>query len=160
MHAITRRFALDHFIDAMHRRVFKIGEVDGDLSEIAGLQIHAHRFYVAKSAAGEADGFGNFVGDGNVGSVEIDVVGDQEFARSDDRNSGRGMQFGFADIGLALVIFLQFFAQAFELAAANIFEIDAIGASGGGFIEKDGDAIALPDFVADAASQARHSLPG
>ncbi len=35
--AVTSSFSLDHFIDAVHGGVFKIGEVNGNLGKIAGL---------------------------------------------------------------------------------------------------------------------------
>jgi len=43
--------------------VLEIGEIDGDLGEVAGFQLDAHGFDVTEAAGGKADGFGNFVGD-------------------------------------------------------------------------------------------------
>ena len=97
--AVAFRFALDHFIYAMHRRVFEIGEVDGNLREIPRLQGDAHRFDVAQTTGGKTNGFGNFVGDGNVRGVEVDVVGDEELARADDGGSRGGMELGIANVG-------------------------------------------------------------
>src|SRR5579871_2940096 len=137
----------------MHGGLFEVGEIDGDLCQIAGLEVDAHRFHVAQAAAGEANGFGDFVGYGNVGSVEVDVVGHEEFARPDDGDARGGMEFWFANVGLAIVIAFEFVAKTFELAAADIFKVHAIGPGGGGFVEIDGNAVTLPDFVAYAASE-------
>ena len=42
-----------------------------------------------------------------------------------------------------------FFAQAFELAFADIFEVGALGALRRSFVEINGNAVALPDFAAN-----------
>ena len=83
----------------------------------------------------------------DVGRVEVDVVGDQEFARADHGGAGRRMQARLADIRRAVGIVQHFFAQAFELPFADIFEIRALGPLRGRFVEIDGNAIALPDFA-------------
>jgi hypothetical protein len=49
-------------------------------------------------------------------------------------------------------------AQAFELASAHFFEQGAIGAGCGGFVEIDGNLVALPDFRAGLAGQQRALL--
>ena len=149
----------------MHGRGFEIGEIDGNLREIARFQGHAHRFYVAQTAGRKANGFGNFVGDGDIRGIQVDVVGDEEFARADDGGARGGMELGIADVGATVRIALQVFAQAFELPATNVFKIYAIGAGGRGFVEKYRDAVAFPDFVADSPGERdaiveRHSFDG
>src|SRR6266404_7959677 len=59
------------------------------------------------------------------------------------------MNFGFADIRVAIVIFLQLFAQALELPAADILKVDAVRPCSRCFVKENGDAVALPDFVAN-----------
>src|ERR1700730_733703 len=108
---------------------------------------------MAQAAGREADGFGDFIGDANIGRVEVHVVSNQEFARAYDRDSGSGVKLWFANIGLTIVIALQVFAEAFELAAAHVFEIYAIRACCSGFVEKYRDAIAFPYFVADTTGE-------
>ncbi len=44
-------FALDHFEDAVQRRLLEVGQVDGDLRKAPSLQVHAHRFHVTQPAA-------------------------------------------------------------------------------------------------------------
>ena len=43
--------------------------------------------------------------------------------------------------------------EGFELAAADVFQIDALGAAGGGFVEIDGDSELAPDLGADALGE-------
>ena len=49
------------------------------------------------------------------------------------------------DVGAAGGIAASGVAQAFELTAAHVFELNAIGPGGGGSIEVDGDTVAAPD---------------
>src|ERR1035438_7258035 len=58
------------------------------------------------------------------------------------------------------MIFLQFFAQPLVLTATDAFQVDAIRARGGSFVEKNWDAIAFPDFMTDAASKGNAILQG
>src|ERR1700722_13989612 len=133
----------------MHGGGFEVGKIDGNLREIARFQRHAHGFYVAQTAGREADGFGDFIGYADIRSVEVHVLGDQEFARSDDRRARCGMQFWFANVGLTVEIALQVFAEAFELAASHVFKIYAIRSCGSGLVEKYRDAVTLPYFIAN-----------
>ena len=64
---------------------------------------------------------------------------------------GGGMHAGVAEIGTARGVGGDVGADAFELSAANVFQILALGSGGGGFVEIDGDLIPLPDFFADMA---------
>ena len=59
------------------------------------------------------------------------------------------MQSRLANVGSAVGIAKHFFAQALELAFADIFEVGAFGPLRRRFVEIDGDAVALPDFAAD-----------
>ncbi len=59
------------------------------------------------------------------------------------------MQSRFANIRGAIGILQHFFANAFELAFADVFEIRALGARCGGFVEINWNLVAFPDFVAD-----------
>ena len=55
----------------------------------------------------------------------------------------------FADVRRAIGIFGNFGEQAFKLAFANIFQVVALRALRGGFIEIDRNFVALPNFAAD-----------
>src|ERR1700692_3277096 len=104
---------------------------------------------MAQTAGREADGFGDFIGYANICGVEVHVVGNQEFARADDRRARCGMQFWFANVGLAVEIALQIFAEALELPAPDVFKIYTVRTGSGGFVEKYWDAVALPYFIAN-----------
>ena len=62
------------------------------------------------------------------------------------------MEFGVAKIGQARRIGLYFFANAFELPTADVFQVLAFGPLGCRFIEIYGNFKPLPDFFADPAS--------
>ncbi len=81
------------------------------------------------------------------------VVGDQEAAGADGAGAGGGVKLGAADVGAAGGIAAGCVAEAFELAAADIFEEDAVGTGGGGSVEVDGDAVAAPDLEAGLAGE-------
>ena len=147
--AVAFGFALDHFEDAMQRSLLEVGHVDGNLREMARAEVHAHGLYVTQAAIREADVLADFFGDFDVGSIEVDIVGDEKFARADDSSSGGGMQALVADVRSAIGIFRHFGEQAFKLAFADIFKIGAFGALRGSLVEIDGNFVALPDFAAD-----------
>ena len=106
-------------------------------------------FHESHSAAREAHCFGDFLRDVDVGRVEENVISDEKLARAYDGGSGCGMHAGFAEVRTARGIGGDLCADAFELAAANIFETLALGDSGGGFVQVYGNLVALPDLLAD-----------
>ena len=63
------------------------------------------------------------------------------------------METGAADIGAPRGILAGRLAQLLKLAAADIFEIGAVGPRSRGFIEVDGNAESAPDFEARLARQ-------
>ena len=58
------------------------------------------------------------------------------------------MQARIAHVRRAVGIAKHFFAQALELALADIFEVGAVGPLRRGFVEIHRDAVAFPDFAA------------
>ena len=85
------------------------------------------------------------------GGIQEDVVGDQKLARSHHGCAGGGMHARLAEVGLARGIGGDLVANAFELAAADVFQILALGRGGGGFVEIDRDPEALRNFGAHVA---------
>src|ERR1700691_3671324 len=152
--SMAGRLGAHRFEDPVDGGLLEVGEVHGDLRQIARRQRHTHGFDVTESAGGEADGLGDTLRDFDIGGVQVDVVRDQEFARASDGGAGGGMQFGVAEIGEAIGIGAHLVAQAFELAAADVFQIDAVGAAGGGFIEIHGHLQAFPQTHAEFVRQA------
>ena len=71
-----------------------------------------------------------------------------------------GCRDGSAHVGTARRLTQHRVAQAFKLAAADFFEQGAVGSRGGGFVEIDGNLIALPDFRAGLAGEERALLEG
>ena len=110
-------------------------------------------FDAVETAVGGADVAGDGSGGGDVGSLEVNVVGDEKAAGSDGAGSGGLVKFGAADVGAAGGIAASGVAKAFELAFADVFELNAIGAGGGGSVEVDGDAVAAPDEEAGLAGE-------
>jgi hypothetical protein len=52
---------------------------------------------------------------------------------------------GAADVGAPGGVAAGSVAEAFELTAAHVFELNAIGTGGSGSVEVNGDAVASPD---------------
>src|SRR5260370_34542684 len=92
-------------------------------------------FESVETAVGGADVAGDGAGGGDVGFFEIDVVGDEEAAGSDGAGPGSLVEFGAADVGAAGGVAASGVAKAFELTAAHVFKLDAVGPGGGGAIE-------------------------
>src|SRR5580700_2178558 len=146
----------DRGVGFAHRCAGKVGDIHGDLG--LALRGDAHGFDAGESAARVADVAGDGAGDSHVGGVEEEIEGDEEFARADGGGSGGGMQRGSADIGAAGRLAKHGVAEAFKLAAADLFQHGAIGTGGGGFVEIDGDLVAPPDLRAGLAGEQRALL--
>ena len=99
------------------------------------------------------------LGDGDVGRVEVDVVGDQKLARAGDDGAGGGMAARVADIRIARRDGAHFLQQRFELAAADVLQVGAFRAARGGLVEIDRDFQLAPDFVAQRARRVGRTLP-
>ena len=142
---------LDGGVDVAHGGEVEVGDVHADLGAAVGED--ADGFDAVEAAVGGADVAGDGAGGGDVGLLEVDVVGDEKAAGSDGAGSGGLVEFGAADVGAAGGVAAGGVAEAFELAAAHVFELDAVGAGGGGSVEVDGDAVAAPDEQAGLAGE-------
>ena len=156
--AVAGGLALHHLKDAVDRRLFKVGEVHRNLGQTAYQE--SSTFDEAHSAAGEAHGLGDLLGDFDVGRVEEYVVGNQEFARAYNGRARRGMHAGIAKVRAARGIGGNFGADAFELSTANVFQALAFRDSGSGFVEINRNPVALPDFLADVAGHGHAIFDG
>ena len=58
----------------MHGRLLKIRQIDGNLRQVARLQLHPHRLRVPQSTGREANRFGNLVRNPHIGRVQVHVV--------------------------------------------------------------------------------------
>ena len=128
-----------------------VGDVHADLSAAVGED--ADGFDAVQTAVGGADIAGDGAGGGDVGGFEVDVVGDEEAAGTDGAGSGGLVELGASDVGAAGGVAASGVAKTFELAPADVFELDAVGAGGGGSVEVDGDAVASPDQQAGLAGE-------
>ena len=106
-----------------------------------------------ETAVGSSYVAGDGAGGRDFGLFEVDVVGDEETAGSDGAGPGGGVKLGAADIGAACGIAAGGVAETFELALADVLELDAVGARGGGSVEVDGNTVATPDEEAGLASE-------
>ena len=129
----------------------KVSDVHADLGAAVGED--ANGLDAVKTAVGGANVAGDGARGGDVGSVEVDVVGDEEAAGTDGAGTGGLVKFGAADIGAAGSVAAGGIAEAFELALADVFELDAVGTGGGGSVEVDGNAVAAPDEQACLAGE-------
>jgi hypothetical protein len=142
---------LDGGVDVAHGGDVKVGDVHADLSAAVGKD--SDGFDPVEAAVGGAYIAGDGSGGGDVGLLEVDVIGDEEAAGSDGRGTGGFVKIGTADVGAAAGIAAGSVAKAFELAAADVFEKDTVGAGGGSSVEVDGDAVATPDEKAGLAGE-------
>lgn len=78
-----------------------VGEIHGNLGEAAGVEHDAHGLKVGEAAGAGADLAGDGLGDFEVGSFEVDVVGDEEFTGADDGGAGGGVELAGAEVGSA-----------------------------------------------------------
>ena len=81
--------------------------------------------------------------------VQIDVVCDKRFSRANGGCASRGMNASFSEIRLPVRVGRDFAAQAFELAAPDVFQILAIGPGGGSFVQIDRDSEPVGDVAPD-----------
>src|ERR1700691_343317 len=156
--AVAASLFLNGSIDFADGGAGEVGDVHGDLGLAVGG--NAHGFDAGQASAGLADILGDGAGYGDFRGVEVEVEGDEEAARAHSGGSGGGMERGTADVGPARRFAKHCIAQAFKLAAADLFEHCAVRTGGGGFVEIDGDLIAFPDFSAGLAREQRALLEG
>jgi hypothetical protein len=142
---------LDGGVDVVHGGEVEVGDVHADLGAAVGED--ADGFDAVEAAVCGADVAGDGAGGGDVGLLEVDVVGDEEAAGTDGGGSGGDVELGAADVGAAGGVAEGGVAEALELAAANVFEEDAVGAGGSGSVEVDGDAVATPDEEASLSGE-------
>src|ERR1019366_2517266 len=152
-HSIAFGLAAHRFEDDVHGRLFEIGEVDGDLRQIARGQHNAHGLHGAEAAAGEADGLGDAFGDGDVGRVEVDVIGHQKLARAGDGGASGGVADGVADIRIARRHGAHFLYERLKLAAAYVLQVGAFRPARRGFVQVDRDSQLAPDLGAQALGE-------
>src|SRR5438270_8845556 len=138
-------------VDVAHGCEVEVGDVHTDLRAAVGDD--ADGFDAVETSVGGSDIASDRASRGDVGSLEMNVVGDEKAARSDSAGSGGLVEVGAADIGAAGGIAAGGVAQAFELTAAHVFELNAIGTGGGGSVEIDGDTVAAPDEEACLAGE-------
>ncbi len=112
---------LDGGVDVAHGGEVEVGDVHADLGAAVGEDTDG--FDAVEATVGGADVAGDGAGGGDVGLLEVDVVGDEEAARSDGTGTGGFVEFGAADVGAAGGIAAGGIAQAFELALADVFEV-------------------------------------
>src|ERR1700679_3744382 len=129
-------------VDTGDGRDLEVRDVHGELG--AAVYQDSESFDAFETACRGTNILSDGAGDGDIRGIEEDVVSDEEFTRSDGGGSSGGMEGGTAEIRAARGIFADGVAQAFELAFADVFEVGAVGARGGSFIEIDGDAETTP----------------
>jgi len=141
--AVALRQMLDGGVDVAHRGEGEVGDVHADLG--ATVCEDADGFDTVEATIGGADVAGDGAGGCDVRLLKVDVVGDEKAASTDGTGACGLVKFWAADVGAAGSIAACGIAETFELAAADIFEQDAVGARGGGSVEIDGNTVAAPD---------------
>src|ERR1700748_2832483 len=90
---------LDGGVNVAHGREVEVGDIHADLR--AAVSDDADGFDAVETAVGSADVAGDRARGGNVGSLEVNVVGDEKTAGSDGAGSGGLVKVGAADVGAA-----------------------------------------------------------
>ena len=145
------RHGANHFKYFPDGRFLIIGQVHGNLHDVALGQIDAQRLAILESAALLTDGARDLLRNGKIVGVQVDVICDQREARADGDNAAGGMRCGMfliAVIGNPLRI-LHLFCHAFEFALAAGGEISSLFLGRGIFIQIAGHADFLPDALGD-----------
>ena len=93
-----------------------------------------------------------------VGRVEVDVVGDEEGARADDRGPRPRRRARRAEVGLPRGVG-ELLRQALVLAAADVGEAPPLGPRGGRLVEVDGDVELAAHALAEPPGDRRRSPP-
>ena len=130
----------------MHRRLFEIRQVHGNLRQTAHSEPRA--LHIAEPPGRLAHGFGDFFGNADVGRIQENVVSDQRFARANYSRPRRGMQSRLAKIRPARRIRLDLFPQTLKLSAPDVFQILALRRRCRRLVQIHGHLEALPDFRA------------
>jgi hypothetical protein len=142
---------LEGGMDVAHGGEVEVGDVHADLRAAVGQD--ADGFDSVKPTVGGADVASDGTGGGDVGLFEVDVIGDEKAAGSDSASPGGVVKLGSADVGAAGGVAAGGVTEAFELAFADVLQLHAVGAGGGGSVEVDGDAVATPDEQASLAGE-------
>src|ERR1700712_5295834 len=142
---------LDRGVDVSHGSDIEVGDVHADLGAAVGDD--ADGFDSVEATVGGADVARDGTSGSNVRSFEVDVVRDEEAAGSDSAGPGGFVKFGSPDVGPAGGVAAGGIAEAFELTAAHVFELNAVGTGGGGSIEVNRDAVAAPDEEAGLSGE-------
>ena len=145
------RHGANHFKYLPDGRFLIIGQVHGNLYDVALGQIDAQRLAILESAALLTDGARDLLCDGKIVGIQVDVIRDQREARADGDNAAGGMRCGMfliAVIGNPLRI-LYLFRHAFKFALAAGSQIPSLFLGRGIFIQIAGHADFLPDALGD-----------
>jgi len=136
----------------MERRLLGVDEVHRDLC--LPVDLEAESLHVLQATDGSAHRLGDFLGHRHVRrGAEVYVVGDEEGARADGDRAGGGVHGRRTEVGRALWRLPDLGANAFELAAAHVGEVLAVGARRGALVEEDGDAELAPHALAERARE-------
>ena len=127
----------------MHGGEVEVGDVHADLG--AAVSEDTDGFDPVESAVCGANVAGDGAGGGDVGTFEMDVVSNKKAAGSDGAGPGGLVEFRAADVRAACCVAASRFAKTFKLTLADVFEKDAVRASGSGSVKVNGDAVTTPD---------------
>src|SRR5450631_3971151 len=117
----------------------------------------AHSFNSGQSSGDGADLARDGADHGDVRRVEVDVVGDKEFACTYRTRASRRMKSRTAKVWASRCLFAHGVAKTFELSAPHVFKVGSIRASCRALVEVDGYAETAPNFKAGLTCQ-HHAL--
>src|ERR1700740_3678245 len=114
----------------MDGRLLEIGEIHGDLGHAAHNESRA--LYKTQSSARKANCLGNVFRNLDIRRAEKNVVSDKRFARADRCDPSRRMYSCIAEVRLPGRIGRDLGTDAFELPAANGFQVVPLRSCCGG----------------------------
>jgi hypothetical protein len=130
-------------MDVTHGGKVEVGDVHTDLGTAVGEDTNG--LDSVESAVSGPNVAGDGAGGGDVGTFEMDVVSNEKAAGSDGAGPGGLVQFRAADVRAACCVAASRFAKTFKLTLADVFEKDAVRASGRSSLKIYGDAVTTPD---------------
>src|SRR6202023_2421079 len=143
------RLVADRGEDFPDVRYAVVGEVHRHLDQAAVGEREAESLDVGQTTGGGADGFCDVFGDLQVGCLEVDVVGDQRNPRPDRRRPGSGVDRGRSFVRGAVRV-ADVLEQILEASLAYLFQLAALGPSGGLGIVIDRDSKLFPESRAES----------
>ena len=132
--------------------LLRVDQVHRDLGLTIDLESEA--FHVLEPSGRSAHCFGDALRNLKIrGGAKVDVVGDEEWSRTDGDRPAGGMDFGGTEVRVSIWILAQLLAEALEFSTTNIREILSRWSRRRALVEINGNLQLSPDSLAECAGE-------